>query len=222
MLDELATYELRHFIAFGPDAYEALFAAQNEAWFPWQIAAWAVVATVVTLRWRAGDRRWLVAALALAWVGVAVDFFFVRYVELLWAAPYVGGAFALQAVLLGVGAATGQLAPDRAGWRGPFGLAVAALGAIALPALYVAVRRDPTAVEVIGLAPDPTVVVTAAVLLVSRARWWFWPIPLAWALVTAATQQVLENPLWTVVPTAVVLCAVASVFAPNAQGPSEG
>lgn len=179
-----SSYRPSDFLMFAPRTYWRLFELHNEAWWPWPWAALALgsLGLVVLAVWPAAEaraatplpalrrlvQRTVLLGLAGAWWFIAVSFHLDRYASINAAAPWLAAACALQGVLL-VGLA----------WRLPPGIAAGprargaalALGAWALlahPLLAVAQGRPWMQSEVFGLAPDPTLMATLAVLLLLR------------------------------------------------------
>jgi hypothetical protein len=70
--------------------------------------------------------------------------------------------------------------------------------------------------ELLGLAPDPTVVGTLGVLLAAdRVRWELFVIPVSWCAITGATLWVMKSPEALLMPliglSALVLSAYKSL-----------
>lgn len=211
-MDDLTTYRLEHLFPFSRDVYLRLFELHNEMLWPCQILAAAVGLAVL---WRAakGDGRATGLLMALGWLFVAATFFFDRYATLLWVAPYIGGAFVLEAVLLGVGGFRGWLdAPeDRTSWT-RLGLGIAAAGMLLFPLIAPLTGRGWTAGQMFGTTPDPTVLVTLGLVLASRrTRWFLLFVPLGWCAIAAATALVMEHPAGFVLPAAGAATVVLAV-----------
>jgi hypothetical protein len=67
-------------------------------------------------------------------------------------------------------------------------------------------------VEILGIAPDPTVVATLGLVLRATVgpRWALLPIPVAWCAVSGATAWAMGSPDAWVMPTAGVLALVSA------------
>src|SRR5690606_12736037 len=130
-----------------------------------QWLACAVVAGMAVLLWkrRPAGFRACMALLAACWLWVAVAFFHQHYSILHWAAHYMAAASAAQALWLLVMAAwpTTGATPWRSGlFARAFGMAVFMVGAIA-PWAVALFRGQPwMQLELPGLMPDPTAIMT--------------------------------------------------------------
>ena len=195
-MSEWWTYTLSDLLMFSKATYFRLFELQNLALWPLQLPVLAAGIALFACLWLGGARAGRAAALllALAWLHVAWGYFAQRYATIHTGAPYFAIGFALQAVLLF------WLACRRQGARliGPIGsLAKLALG-IALAALIVYPLLAPlggrpwTQAELLGVAPDPTVALTLAALLLWRAHWLLWIVPLLWCVISSATLMELH------------------------------
>ena len=73
-----------------------------------------------------------------------------------------------------------------------------------------------SAVEVFGIAPDPTVVATLGVLLVARGRnaWLLLPIPLLWCAISGATLWAMDEPDAFVLPAVALVSMMLAAVAP--------
>ncbi|WP_312550862.1 DUF6064 family protein, partial [Massilia sp.] len=162
---------------------------------------------------RAG--RLAAALLALAWLWVAWAYHAQRYADINLAAPFFAIGFALQAVLL-AWLATRHRAPAIVSWRSPLGAFAFALVLLALllyPLFALFEEHGWRQAEVFGIAPDPTVAATLGMLLLWRAPWFLWPLPLLWCAVSGATLNELGVAQAWVLPAAGVLALAAGIAA---------
>ena len=204
-MSDLFTYEVEHLIPFSREVYERMFVHFNEAWFPLHGLALLVGAILL---WRAqSGRQWVVAALlAAAWLFTGVVFFGGPLAELLWASPWIGGAFAVQAALFGVVAWRVRQREPGPNVHDRIAIGTGALVLVAWPVLALASGRPWFSGEMFGLTPDPTVAVTLLLLpSVEPGRWWLWPIPLAWCVVSGAMGWTLGIGASLVLPAVAVL-----------------
>lgn len=192
-MEKLTSYRLEHLLPFSPDVYFRQFELHNEAFWPVHVIA-ALLALAILWRAWVGDGRSVAALLAPAWLFVGWAFFVERYADLLWAAPYMGGAFIVQGALLGGMAALDKFElPARPTIWTWLGLAIALLGLVALPFVAPLAGRDWLGVEIFGIAPDPTVVTTLGLVVAARtARSLLLAIPLLWCLIAAATALAMD------------------------------
>jgi hypothetical protein len=207
-MSEWWTYGLRDFLMFSPQTYYRLFELYNLEWWPLQLLALALGAALVALAWRGGERggRAAAAILALAWLWVAWAFHWQRYASINLAAGWVALAFALQGVLLAGAGAAGRLGLAQAGRvPGRIGRGLLLFAGLGFPLMAPLVGRGLAQAEVFGMVPDPTALATLAVLLLAGSRWWLFPIPLAWCLISGATLWAMRSPEFFVAPAAALL-----------------
>ena len=216
-MSEWWTYTLSDLLMFSARTYFSLFALHNEAVWPAHLAAIAaglvLVGCVVRGAGRAG--RLAAALLALAWLWVAWAYHAQRYADINLAAPFFAIGFALQAVLL-AWLATRHRAPAIVSWRSPLGAFAFALVLLALllyPLFALFEEHGWRQAEVFGIAPDPTVAATLGMLLLWRAPWFLWPLPLLWCAVSGATLNELGVAQAWVLPAAGVLALAAGIAA---------
>jgi hypothetical protein len=164
-------------------------------------------------------RRWQgrVAAVLLAacWLWIAWAYFLTRYATINWAAPYAAAAFAGEALLLLLIGAIDRfsLCPD-AGWAAGVGVGLYAFALVIQPLIGpLLVGRVWSQVEIFGIAPDPTVVATLGVLLLTTARLCLalLPVPVAWCAVSGATAWAMRSPDAWVMPAAGLLALVSAL-----------
>jgi hypothetical protein len=228
------TYHPSNFLMFSPRNYWRLFESINATYGP---AAWTLVALSLlwlVLRMRRVGRegrssssafatRLPFGVLAAIWGFVAWAFLLERYATINWPARYFAAAFALQAALLGLLAASnGLCASTGIRARSIAGLGLALWALLGHPWLAVAFGRPWRQAELFGLAPDPTAIATLALLLLVEA-----PaagparrllrlamlVPIAWCAISAATLATLGSAqAWILVAAACValLCPRAA------------
>lgn len=214
------TYSASDFIPYSRATYQRLFELYNARYWPAVAAGLAIGVASLRLCGSRGCRnpRLLMAALGCCWVWIAWAFFSTAYATLNWAGPYVGGAFALNGLLL---IAASGLAPPRVQSRAPdigasVGYGLLVTGVVLWPAAQSALGRDWRGLEAFGTSPEPTVLATLGLLLLLRPRpgWVLALVPVLWSLLAAATLLVIEEPLWPVpVAASAAFLAMAGVRA---------
>lgn len=181
-MSEWATYTLSDFLMFSARTYYRLIELYNLDVWPMHLLAATMGIALVILAWRGG--RIAPVVMGLCWIWVAWAFHAERYATINTAAPFFAAGFAIQGVLLMF---VGRLMATYD--RVAFGLLSGTL--FGYPLLALASGRPWQQAEMFGIAPDPTVAVTLAVLALSqRAHWTLWPVPLLWTAISGAT-------LWT-------------------------
>jgi hypothetical protein len=226
---EWSTYELADLLLFSPRTYYRLFESTNTSIWPAQFLALGLGAALAVLAWRRGDgaRPRVGSLLALAWLWVALAFHLARYAPIHWAARWFAAAFALEALLLLLLSTLGtarkpfeQEAPARAGAARLTGLAITLFGLALQPLAGPLLGRSFRQIELFGLAPDPTAVVTLGlVLLVEKRRSrqvLLLAIPLLWCVVTGLTLRAMAAPDFWLTPAAGVV-AVAAILRSDRQ-----
>ena len=206
-MGEWASYSLSDFLLFAPRTYYRLFELYNAAVWPAQLAALAAGAAILALlrRGRAADGRVAAALLAACWLWVAVAFHAQRYATINWAAEWFAWAFALEAALLLALGSRLDLRATRSG------IALVAFALLLQPLFGPLLGRDWRALELFGLAPDPTTVATLGALACARGpvRWALAAIPLLWCAVGGATLWTMGAPDALVLPAAGALALLA-------------
>lgn len=195
---EWLSYGLSDFLLFSPRAYWRLFELHNQDWWPLPLvtlAAGIAALGLAILRPRP-HARWIALILALLWAWVAWSFLWQRYAAINWAAAYVAPVFAMQAMLLAIGAWGDCLHFDRRGTIGTIGFALIVLAIFAYPLLALVFGRPLAGAEIFGMAPDPTAIGTLGFSLLTRSRWIFalLPIPLLWCIASGVTLWAMAGP----------------------------
>jgi hypothetical protein len=193
LMQDWWSYTLSDFLLFSPRTYYRMLERHNEAVWPAQLLTLALGIGILVLLRRpsAKQGRIIAGILALLWVWIAWAFLLSRYATINWAMKYVAPLFVFEALLLvWWGVIGGKLIfTVEARARAKTGSALFMLGLLLYPALPMIFGTPWKQAEVFGIAPDPTVIATAGLLLLvnSRFRWGLLPVPLIWCAITAAT-----------------------------------
>lgn len=228
---EWSSYRPSDFLMFSPRIYWRLFESLNRAAWPVQgllIGAPLVWLSGLAGRWhRVGEGLALRAAalyLGVGWSVVAWYFLAERYAPINWPARGAAIAFAVQAMAWLPLMAAGRLRLTPATTRRRIGIGLLVWALLGHPALAPIAGRPWLQAEVIGLAPDPTVIASLGVLLLldapgGAARRWLrllWWLPVAWC-VAAAALATMGSPQAGVMLAAGLL-AVAAACWPQRRG----
>ena len=221
-MSEWWTYRLSDFLMFSQATYFRLFELQNLALWPFQMLALGAGIGLFVCLWRGGAKAGRAAAtvLALAWLHVAWRYFGRHYATINTGAAHLAIGFALQAVLLFWLASRKRSAPLTApvGAPGKLALGIALAGLIVYPLLAPLDGRPWTQAELFGFAPDPTVAMTLAALILWRAHWLLWVVPLLWSLISSATLMELHSgQAWVLFVLALVAAGARWLGARRAQ-----
>ncbi len=208
---------MHRLILYDPDTLYAVIGYYNQAIFPAQVVALllALAALAYALWPRRGSGRVIAAILGAGWLFAGIAFLGDHYASINWAGTYYEIAFAVQgALLLGYGTLRGGLDLRFDGgvsaWAG-LGLAVVAI--VVHPLIERAVGRGWTEAQYVGVTPDPTCLLTLALLLMSvrRVPWWLLVIPALWAVIGGGWSWLLGTPERMILPV-LSLVAIALIL----------
>lgn len=186
MLSDMATYAIADFMAMTPEVWFRLFERLNSGLWPWQLLAPVLLLGAVAAL-RRGQSRLAGILLGLCWVWVALAFHFSLYAEVSPAGLWLGWAFLLQALLLVCVGWLGRLVWS-SGPRAIAGMVLLGFAVLVYPLLGPLTGRSWLGLEVPGTAPEPTLMATLALLLVTpRLPWLLVPIPVLAGLLGALT-----------------------------------
>ncbi|WP_229496249.1 DUF6064 family protein [Massilia polaris] len=181
-------------LMFSARTYYRLIQLYNLEVWPLHLLAFAAGLALVLCVRRTGAGRVAAIVLGICWLWVAWAFHAERYTAINSAAPYFAAAFAVQGMLL-IFAGRLHASHDR------FGPGVLSLALLGYPLLTLLSGRPWQQAEMFGIAPDPTVAFTLALLaLCQRVHWILWPVPLLWSAVSGATLWTMGAPNAWVVP----------------------
>lgn len=191
-MPEWWTYRLSDFLMFTPSTYYRLFERNNGALWPLQVLTLALGLVLTGVAWRgAGRRLVLPGLLALVWAFVAWAFHWQHYAPINLAAKWFAAAFVLEALLLAWWAALRGATPASASGS-KVGLVVALFGLGLLPLIGPLLGRSWAAIELFGIAPDPTATVTLGLLLMAGAPALLLAVPLLWCVASWATLWAMD------------------------------
>ncbi|HUG11497.1 MAG TPA: DUF6064 family protein [Opitutaceae bacterium] len=216
-MSDWLTYTPETFLMFSERTYRRLFESHNAALWPAHLAVVLAAAVVFVMLFRraAQSGRLIALALALAWMVVALAWFWTRFSTIHTGASIMAAAFAFEGLaLLWFGAIRSRLEIARpTGAFGWAGTAILTYGLLLQPLLGRALGRPWAQSEVFGLAPDPTVAATiGALLLARRAPWFLWTIPVGWSLFSGLTLWAMHAPdAW--LPSGIAIAGTAPALA---------
>lgn len=230
----LLSYRLHDLLMFSAATYFGLFELINRRTWPAPLMGELIMLGVLVMALRRpasrAASRWTAVSMSLATVAacaaVALLYFRDGFAAIHWLGPSWSAAFLAHAVL-GLAVATrlarsrsARAAPWAAGFRRQLGLALW-VAAAAWPVLAPVSMRPLWQAEVVGLAPDATVLLCLGLTLLLRlSRLWsaaLLVVPLAWCIFTGATLWAMNQPQALVLPLAGAM-AVVSVLLPGRLG----
>jgi hypothetical protein len=216
-MPEWWTYSLSDFLLFSARTYYRMIERHNAAVWPLQMVTLGLGLGIAALLRRPGTRQGRLISLTLAvlWSWVAAGFVWARYAAINWAAVYLGWLLVIEVLLLVSAGLRGRLAFC---WRrdaaGSLGIALLLTAVVLYPMLAPAQGRGWRQAEVFGIAPDPTVVATVGLLLLSESRpqWSLLVTPVLWCLISGVTLFALGSlEGWVVLPTALLSVGAAAL-----------
>jgi hypothetical protein len=226
-MSEWWTYHPSNFLMFSPRTYWRLFELANAAVWPWQLVALAVGLAGWIARWRDVVRaptaeldawpRWSALYLAVCCAGSGWIFLHQRYADINWPADGLALAFAMQALGLAGLAALVRLAPVAPGRRWAAGMALVGWALLGQPLLGLALGRPWSQLELVGIAPDPTLIALLGWLTLVQAPHragrvilrCLWAAASIGCAASAATLWTMGAPQAWVLPIAVAVAATA-------------
>ncbi|MEN3950197.1 DUF6064 family protein [Iodidimonas sp. SYSU 1G8] len=220
-MDHWLSYSLEDFLLFSPSTYYRLFESLNVSAWPLHLVTLAFgVLLVAMLRRQVWWRGYAIATgLAACWLWVAWAYHLERYAGINWAAPWLAGAFAAQALLLiWLGVIHNRFSPGAVEGSARYAAPAFLLFALVLqPLAGLLAGRSWAGAEIFGIAPDPTVTATLGLVLLASgaARWILLVIPVLWCVVSGATLQAMGSPEAWMMPLLGLAAIVAAVADPR-------
>ncbi|RYY58299.1 MAG: hypothetical protein EOO24_61895, partial [Comamonadaceae bacterium] len=189
-MSEWWTYRPSDFLMFSARSWERLLEGAHADLWPLQAVLVVVALALLAGAWKrpAESLRWVLAVLALLWVGVAWSFHWSRFSTINTAAPWFAAAWGVQAALLLAWMAASAAAETARPLR-LAGLGLAALALAGYPVLAPLAGRPWTQGELVGLTPDATALYTLGLLLALplRHRGGLLVLPVLWLVVGWST-----------------------------------
>ncbi|HYF40796.1 MAG TPA: DUF6064 family protein, partial [Gemmatimonadales bacterium] len=172
----------------------------NLAMWPAHILAVALgLVILLLLRVRSPARGRVSSGILVVLLGfVAWAFLWQRYATINWAVAYVLPLLVLEIVLLAWSGLVRNGLAFRASRRpaGVTGMTLLAFSVLAYPIIAPLLGRSWRHAEVFGIAPDPTVIGTAGLVLLAegRTRWELLAVPLIWCTISSLTLLAMGSP----------------------------
>lgn len=212
----LASYRLHDLLMFSAETYFRLFEVINRQWWPapavGALVAWVVFAAALGRR----VPRHASVLLALAWVAVALLYFREGFAGIHWLGNWWMAGFSLQALAWLAWAVAVRPTYACGGMQRRLGLGLLGTAA-AWPFVAIALERPIWQIEIVGFAPDPTVLMSLGLLstLQPSRRWALGlsVVPLGWCVFSGATLWTMAQPHALVLPLAgaATACALAGL-----------
>lgn len=218
---------LNRIVLYDPQVLYAVIGHYNQAVFPAQIVAYvlALAALAYALWPRPLGGRIIAVVLAAGWLWSGSAFLGDHYAAINWAGAYYEIAFAVQAALLfGYGAILGRLVFGfDGGTMAWIGVGFVLFALVVHPLIELALGRTWVQLQLVGMSPDPTSLLTLGLLLTSARRvpWWLLVIPTLWFLISGSWAWLLGTPERMILP-ACCLVATAMIAWGNRATPRAG
>lgn len=217
---ELLSYSPSDFLLFSQRVYIRLFELRNAALWPAPIIALALGGALVYLTAIRQSRvllRLSLAILGIVWLWLSWSFFWTDYARINWTSRYIAPFAALEgclliglATLVRTSSATRSNNPQRPNGRSWGSIGLAGFAVIGYPLIAAIMGRPWHAAEIVAIAPDPTAVITLALLSLIRERslWLLMVVPVVWCAFTGLTLWVMQAGEFLVAP----VCALAGII----------
>lgn len=217
MMSDWWTYELSDLILFSPQTYYRLIELYNTAIWPLQLLTFIAGIALLLLAWRrpVWHGKAIGLILGLSWLWVAWAFHWQRFANIHWVASYFALVFVLQALLLlWIGIIKNGLVIDSVNTKIKLsGFALLAFSIFFQPFTTMLTGHNWQQAELFGVAPDPSVVATIGVILLTNNKHgWLMIIPVLWCATSTATLWVLES-VNALIMLSTALAAISSFLA---------
>lgn len=214
-MPEWSTYSLSDLVLFTARTYYRQFELYNQAIWPLHILAiLAGVGIFAVLRvkpfWHG---RAIAAILTVSWLWVAWAYHYERFASINWVANWYAILFAIEALLLfWFGVIRNRFLLSRTRELYVTGLLIFLFALLVLPFITLLSGREWRQLEIFAIEPDPTVIATLGLILLSSSRTWIlFVIPVFWCLVSGATLWVLKSPI-ALIPLLTALVTLVLLF----------
>lgn len=184
-------------IPFSIEVYIRLIERYAETFWPMSVVAFIVAAIAVFICFKPGKfgNRMLGVYLAAAWFWIGTVYYGNFFTGLNWAAWFSAGLFVVQGALLGVYHNRIEVLylPTVAG---RVGMLFMLFALIAYPALGAWAGLKFSAAPIVGLHPEPTILFTLGVLLLSSPKiyWRLIALPILAALISGVAAWMMDWP----------------------------
>ena len=194
-MSEWLTYSLHDLLIFSPDSYFALFEIYNRQLWPWNVIAVLLALAGFSLL---SQRKIFIQAgmlsLSIIWLFIGMVFMQRYYAQINTLAHGLSWLFIMQSLLM----ILVVLMPaccnvDTVSQRCKSGYLFLLAGLVVFPLLPWWMQRSWQSVEIIGIAPDPTALMTLGLILLSRVglKVWLLVIPIIWLIVSTLTYMAM-------------------------------
>ena len=195
------SYSLTDFLLFSADSYDRLFVLANLELWPAHLLLLAVASSLLWTQFhpRPKSPNWITLVLATFWTVTSLLFLHRHYAPINPLVDWFALAFLAQALgffvchlseiwrlrLFALGNVT---------WRQP-GVLLVVYAIVGHPLVGVIAGRNWQGVEIAGIAPDATALITIGVLLAGslKVNWLFLLLPLVWITFSAMTYLAMDR-----------------------------
>jgi Family of unknown function (DUF6064) len=218
------SYSPSNFLMFSARVYYRLFELYNREVWPAQLAIIVLGLALLYLLVKGGaaSGRLISAILGVLWIWVAWGFLLRHFATINWPIGYVVPVFAVEGLLLIGAGAIGRGLTFSLDRTAIAGMALFLAAALLYPLIAPLMGRSWLSAELFGLAPDPTVIATLALLAIAegRGRWLMMVIPCLWCAISTLTLGVMGSADFFV-PLAGAIAAVGIAMARASLRPAD-
>ena len=192
---DITSYHPADFILFSADVYFRLFERYNQEAWPLQVVAIFFAGLLLTIikKRPTWSGQGILIILAISWCWVAWGFLHKWFYQVHVAANGYAIGFILQVLLMSWYSLKKKLFTEMSSisWQLKIGTVLLVTVLLLYPFIAVLSGRYWWQFEMFAMAPDPTVLATFAILILHRASWVLYVIPITWVIITITTLSVM-------------------------------
>ena len=201
-MEDLLSYELQDFLMFSASSYRRMIELYVEdigvgAWLPTLLVMGGIL-----VYWKKRDLRALIFVVGLLNLFVAWQFFYERFQEIMWAAHYFAAAFGLQGIIM-IWCVQSMPTCGSTDSKQLLLNIPLILGTILAHFTITLILSD--RMELVGITPDPTVLVSLIVIMIAKLPVWMFAIPLLWTVFSGLMQYGLGEPYYGLLPAVCII-----------------
>lgn len=194
---DLFSYELADFLMFSPATYYRMMDSYSEGLSVLLGVPSGLIFIALIWGLKAGKYGPLYVVVGACWLMIAWLFFLGTLQEIMWASVYIAVIFLTQGIVMIWMALRQAFKANRLRTEND----LAGLLPIVIALLYPLFGYFGLgSIEYAGLMPDPTVLLTMAILALRRQPAWLYVIPAVWVLFSGVLLYTMEQPHYWLLP----------------------